>query len=241
LWEFRARLRSWLQPGLYVLLARAAGAVGVSDPFRLALVFRIGSGLLMWLALVSLTGSFRILLPGPAKSRWAVRLTWLAFWTPFLAVRTSSESLAASFTVLAVVALARALPGRGRTALLLKAGLLFGLAFEVRFAAAVVPAGLALWGLATRRLRLRDVGVLAVGVLPVVALAGVVDRWGYGGWTFPPFNYVEVNLWRDVAAERFGSSPWYGYLSMAGEALRRSCCWPSPASRRRGFAFRATS
>ncbi|HSD27871.1 MAG TPA: hypothetical protein VLL75_11255 [Vicinamibacteria bacterium] len=90
------------------------------------------------------------------------------------------------------------------------------MAFEVRFAAAVVPAGLTAWGLATRRLRLRDVGVLAVGVLPVVALAGLADRWGYGGWTFPPLNYVEVNLWQDFAATRFGSLPWYVYFSMAG-------------------------
>ena len=29
-WEFRAQLRSWPQPGLYVVLARAASAVGVS-------------------------------------------------------------------------------------------------------------------------------------------------------------------------------------------------------------------
>jgi phosphatidylinositol glycan class B len=217
-WEFRARLRSWLQPGLYVVLARAAGAVGVSDPFRQALVFRLVSGLLMWAALVALTSSFRILLPGPAQRRWAVRLTWLAFWTPFLAVRTSSESLAASFTALAVLVLARATLGGRRTALLLGAGLLFGLAFEVRFAAGVVPAGLTAWGLATRRLRLRDAGVLGAGVLPIVALAGLVDRWGYGVWTFPPLNYVEVNLWHDVAAERFGSRPWYGYLSMTGSS-----------------------
>ncbi len=173
----------------------------------------------MWVALVSLTRSFPTLVPGPALRRWAVPLTWLAFWTPFLAARTSSESLAASFTVLAVAALARATLGRGETALLLGAGLLFGLAFEVRFAAAVVPAGLAVWGLATRRLRLRDVGLLAAGVLPVVALAGVVDRWGYGGWTFPPLRYLEVNLWQDVAAERFGSRPWYGYVSLAGTSV----------------------
>ena len=218
-WEFRAQLRSWLQPGLYVVLARAAGAVGVCDPIRQALAFRLVSGLLMWVALASLTGSFRTLLPGPAPRRWAVRLTWLAFWTPFLAVRTSSEGLAASFTVLAVVALARATLGPGGKGSLLGAGLLFGLAFEVRFAAAVVPAGLAAWGLATRRLRLRDVGLLATGVLAVVALAGLIDRWGYGTWAFPPLDYLDVNLWRDVAAERFGSRPWYGYLSLAGTSV----------------------
>jgi len=218
-WEYRAQIRSWLQPGLYVVLARAAGAVGVTDPFRLALVFRLFSGLLLWLALVSLTRSFGMLLPGPAQRRWAVPLTWLAFWTPFLAVRTSSESLSASLTVLAVVALVRATLGRGGAGSLLAAGVLFGLAFEVRFAAAVVPAGLAAWGLATRRLRLRDVGLLAAGVLPVVALAGLIDRWGYGTWAFPPLDYLDVNLWRDVAAERFGSRPWYGYLSLAGTSV----------------------
>ena len=218
-WEYHARIRSWMQPGLYVLLARAAEALGVSDPFAQALAFRLFSGLLLWLALVSLTLALPRLLAGPAQLRWAVRLTWLAFWTPFLAARTSSESLSASFTVLAVVALARATLGGRGGAQLLGAGLLFGLAFEARFAAAVVPAGLAAWGLATRRLRPRDVGVLVAGAVPVVALAALVDRWGYGLWTFPPLSYLKVNLWQGVAAEQFGSRPWHGYLSMAGESV----------------------
>jgi hypothetical protein len=218
-WEFRAQIRPWLQPGLYVVLARAAGAVGVSDPFRQAFVFRLFSGLLLWVALVALTRAFPLLLPGPAHGRWAVPLTWLAFWTPFLAARTSSESLSASLTVLAVVALAGATLGGGGTAPVVAAGVLFGLAFETRFTAAVVPAGLAAWGLATRRLRRRDLGVLAGGFLTVVALAAVVDRWGYGAWTFPPLRYLDINLWQNVAAERFGSRPWYGYLSLAGESV----------------------
>ena len=218
-WEYRARIRSWVQPGLYVVLARAADAVGVSDPFAQAFVFRLVSGLLMWVALVSLTGSLPMLLPGAGQRRWAVRLTWLAFWTPFLAVRTSSESLGASLTVLAVVALARAALGRGGMGHVLGAGLLFGLAFEARFAAAVVPAGLAAWGLATRRLRVRDVAVLAAAALAVVALSAPLDRWGYGAWTYPPLNYLDLNLWRDVAGQRFGSRPWYGYVAMGGASL----------------------
>jgi phosphatidylinositol glycan class B len=217
-WEYRARIRSWMQPGLYVILARSAEAAGVSDPFRHALAFRLFSALLLWIALLSLTVTLPMLLPGPDQRRWAVRLTWLAFWAPFLAARTSSESLSASFTVLAIVALARATLGGAGSLPLLGAGLLFGLAFEARFAAGVVPAGLAAWGFATRRLRLRDAGVVVAGVLAVVALGAFVDRWGYGGWTFPPLNYVEVNLWQGVAAERFGSRPWYGYLSLAGES-----------------------
>ncbi len=187
-WEYHARIRSWMQPGLYVFLARSADAVGVGDPFRQALAFRLFSALLLWIALLSLTLTLPMLLPGPGQRRWAVHLTWLAFWTPLLAARTSSESRSASFTVLAVVALARATLGGGGRLLLLGAGLLFGLAFEARFAAAVVPVSLAAWGLATRRLRPRDVGVLAAGVLPVVALAALVDRWGYGCWTVPPLT-----------------------------------------------------
>jgi phosphatidylinositol glycan class B len=199
-----------------VLLARSADAVGVGDPFRQALAFRLFSALLLWTALLSFTLTLPMLLPGPGQRRWAVRLTWLAFWTPFLAARTSSESVSASLTVLAIVVLARAtLGGRGSLPLL-GAGLLFGLAFEARFAAGVVPAGLAAWGLATHRLRPRDVGVLAAGVLPAGALSALVDRWGYGGWAFPPLHYLEVNIWQGVAAERFGSRPWHGYLSLAG-------------------------
>ena len=68
-WEFAARMRSWLQPGLYVVLARAAQAVGVHDPFRQAFVFRVFSGLLLWAALVALTYSLPLLLPAAAHRR----------------------------------------------------------------------------------------------------------------------------------------------------------------------------
>jgi phosphatidylinositol glycan class B len=218
-WEFQAQMRPWLQPGLYFVLLRAAEALGLSDPFHQALLLRLTTGLIFWCALSSLTGAAPLFLPGPAHARLMVRLTWLAFWTPYLAVRTSSESLSTSFTVFGVVVLAFAMLHRRSSGVLLGAGLLFGLAFEMRFAVAVVPVGLTAWGLGRRRLRLHDVGTLAAGVLPALALGAVVDRWGYGDWSFPALRYLELNLWRDVAAQRFGGMPWYGYLAMAGESL----------------------
>ncbi len=215
-WEFGARMRSWLQPALYVLLVRAAETAGIRDPFQQALGLRLFSGLIAWAALVATTRSVFRLVPGDEARQWCVRLTWLACFTPFFAVRTSSESLSTSCFLLGLAAMTG--QGRPRLVLLCASGVLFGLAFQLRFAVGVMVASVWLWALLGRHLRPRELAAMALSLLPTLVLGATVDHWGYGEWTLPAWTYVRQNLGEGVAA-RFGTLPWYGYVSLGAHGV----------------------
>jgi phosphatidylinositol glycan class B len=59
--------------------------------------------------------------------------------------------------------------------------------------------------------RKSHLGLVIVSAIVPVAAALLVDRWGYGVWSFPPWNYVEVNLIGGWAVQTFGRSPFYAY------------------------------
>ena len=210
-WEYEFRMRPWLQPALYTLMARGLGRVGVGDPFAWAFAFRLLSGILAWLGLVGLALCSRRWFSEAAARRWAVRALVLAFFVPYLAVRTSAESLSTSCVVLALVlfVLRGGGPGRG-TGLL--AGALLGLACGLRYATAVMVVSILCWLVLIGRERWSRLGWVALGMTAAVGLALLADRWGYGLWTLPAWSYVAHNFGEDVAAQRFGALPWYGYV-----------------------------
>src|SRR5512137_420972 len=110
-WEFPARIRPWLQPGAYVLLARALHAVGVESPFPVMRGYRIASGLAAWAAIVALLLAVRHWFPSPRWRRAAYLSLTLPYFVPYLAARISSESLATTFLLLGVAILVA--PGAG--------------------------------------------------------------------------------------------------------------------------------
>lgn len=102
-------------------------------------------------------------------------------------------------------------PSLERTWSLVVGGVLFGVAFECRFQTAIFALGLLAW--------LRVVGGASFAALGRIALGGtlsvlggaLIDRWGYGTWTFPPWTYFEANL-LEGAASLFGSDPLLSYF-----------------------------
>jgi GPI mannosyltransferase 3 len=217
-WEFPARIRPWLQPGAYVVLARALGALGVESPFAVVRAYRLASGLLSWAALVALLLAVRHWFPSPRWRRVAYLSLTLPYYVPYLAARISSESLATTFLLLGLVALVAPGPGEaGRggpaSARHLLAGLAMGLSFEFRFQAGVAVAGMVLWVLVHERDRWRKVLLLGAGLTLPIALGTAVDSWGYGVLEVVPWNYLRVNVLEDRASA-FGTLPWHGYLWM---------------------------
>ena len=214
-WEYSYRMRPWLQPALYTLGARALAAIGVESPFAWALCFRIFSGLVAWLGLVGLALCSGRWLAEPSARRLAIRALVLSYFVPYLAVRTSAESLSTSLVVLALC-----LIGLGADAaaprLDLLAGGLLGLACGVRYATAVVVVSILAWLLLVGRAPARRLAGTLLGIAVALALGLVVDRWGYGEWTLPVWNYAWRNLGEDRAALEFGALPWYGYLFLLG-------------------------
>ena len=92
-------------------------------------------------------------------------------------------------------------------------GLLLGLAFELRFQTAFAAIGIAAWLAWFGGVGARKLGWLAVGGALAVGLGTVVDRWGYGRWTFTPWNYFETNI-LEGAAGIFGTDLPFAYFWM---------------------------
>jgi len=230
-WEFRAQIRPWLQPGMYYVAAKALIAVGVENPFKLATAFRAISGLFGWLAIGSLMLSANVFFGAGQARRLAVILLATLWLIPYLAVRTSGESLSSDFLAFGIALLvlgstastsdeSQGATRRGLrnfsplTALL--AGILFGLAFEFRFQIAFAVIGVVGWVMYTSsgsiRRRIGLFTLISCGVAAAVILGTVVDRWGYGNWTIVPWNYFH----KDIVEGRpnlDGTDPIWAYIT----------------------------
>ena len=181
-----------------------------------------------------------VLFPDDRRRRPAVILLALLWLIPYLAVRTSEESLGGSFLTLgfAIVLLGSSeaerpvtsdeesdrraagfTPAVGQRRIFpvcttVLAGLCFGLAFECRFHTAIAAAGIMAWMLCYSgerwRPTLRMLAVMSGAIAVPLTLGLVADRWGYGNWTFAPWNYF-YELLVQGKHNQFGVQPpwWY--------------------------------
>jgi phosphatidylinositol glycan class B len=209
-WEFFARIRPWMQPFLYYLIAKPLLLVGVKDLFTITFVLRLMTGLL---SLVALALFAREILPdieGEEEKRAFIGYLPLFGFLPYLFVRTASETASAAFFTLGLALALRS----GTAARFLAAGALSGLAFECRFQSAFLVAGLLGWLIAIARVPAARLALFALGMAGVIAVAALVDHWGYGVWCFPPWDYVRVNILEGVAAKTYGADPLLAYFYM---------------------------
>jgi phosphatidylinositol glycan class B len=204
-WEHAARIRSYMQPAIYVAIARAAELCGAHDAFAIATVLRCVTGLISW---VSIAVFLRVSVGwfgGEDERRAHVRVVTLLGMLPYLCVRTSSETFAAAaFTLGFAAVLSRCTGWRTLS------GLAFGFAFEFRFQAAFLLVGLFAWLAMIRQDKPRDLVAVSLASIVPMVLGIFVDRWGYGSFVPTPWLYFKVNVLQGVAS-RFGTEPPFAY------------------------------
>jgi phosphatidylinositol glycan class B len=207
-WEFSARIRPWLQPSAYFLIAKPLTLLGVKDMFVIAFVLRLATGLFSLAALAVFARCVLATIEGEAEKRAFVRYLPFFGFLPYLFVRTSSETFSAAFLALG----AGLAMGEKTVARLGFAGLFCGLAFDSRYQTGLLGLGLFAWLAAIGRVRLPALAAFLGGGFVALVLGALADRWGYGQWIFPPLGYVDVNLMQGIAAHRFGKEPLFAYL-----------------------------
>jgi phosphatidylinositol glycan class B len=207
-WEFEARIRPWLQPFLYYLIARPLLALGVTDMFAVTFVLRLITGLFSVFALAVFARAILEALKDETEKRAFAQYLPLFGFLPYLFVRTSSETLSAAFAAIAVALVLRGTSSR----LLGLAGLMCGLAFEARYQTAVLGLGVFAWLAIVARARANALAAFIGGGLIALVLGALANRWGYGAWVFPPWDYFHVNIVQGVAAKNFGREPVFAYL-----------------------------
>ncbi len=216
-WEYAAAIRPWLQPAIYLVIAKLAAFFGVESRFLYVALFRLFTGVVAVLSFVGLVSwSKRCKAGATPAARPSFPSPYLLPFLPYLFTRTSAEALSATCLACAwlayfpnglepVVAHRRARPHSG-----LLAGFLLGLAFDVRPQTAIFAVGLVVWTLVhDSRPRAWWASLVAGGAL-AIALLLVIDRWGYGYWVVTPDRYFVVNLLEGKAAS-YGTKPVYAY------------------------------
>lgn len=221
-WEHARKMRPWLQPFSYWLLARGLNEVGVRNIFDFAFVCRLLGGLANVGALALFLRTTLPWMKTDEERRLHVRVATLTGFLPYLFVRTSSESssmaaLMAGFALLLEGSSASddekrwTIPTLDRPWRASLVGLLFGLAFELRFQSIFFTLGLFAWVLVIGKPPLRTVGAAVLGGIVALALGSLVDRWGYGAWTFPAWSYFTANI-VEGQAKQFGVEPPMAYF-----------------------------
>jgi len=213
-WEFAAYCRSGLQPMIAYGLSKLLMAVHAYDPFTVAFLLRLLTGLLSWWAIVRMV---LLLLPEfpTVKGRNMLVGAMLFLWfVPYIGVRFSSDNISGVFLCLGISYLLQVhdLVLRQRVWAFLIAGFFLGLAFAFRLQVAFALLGIGIWIIFVKRWHIGDMLIICAGAIVAVGLSTLADAWLYGKWIFVPLNYYDVNIVQKKAAQ-WGTFPWYYYIT----------------------------
>ena len=198
--EFSQKIRPWFQSTLYLVILKPLIAVGDVNPLHWVFIIRLFSALVGWFSLCGLALLARRWIVNPKLQRVAILLCGTLYFLPAFHARHSSENLSGS-----VFYIGFALLFLGESALvnaksfqkLLCAfglGLLFGASFEIRYQVGFLVAGVYMYWLFSRKHEFAFLATMFSGTIVMIGLVTVLDHWGYGTWTFAPWNYFHYNL-----------------------------------------------
>lgn len=208
-WEYHHRMRSAVQPGIAVLISRILSALSLDSPFLTAFVLRFLSALLAFTCMWLLYKAYRDSFDDAVLKRWFLVLSFLLWLSIFNGVRYSSENWSGIFFAIAFSVYF--LSHHRKTFLYVIIGALLGGVFILRFQSALLAIGFLAWMICIRKEKLRNIGVIFIGVAAVISMGILIDRWFYGEWTLTAWNYFNRNIIQGRVSS-FGVSPWWWYI-----------------------------
>ena len=192
-----------MQPAIYLVLIKPLIWCGDQNPFHWVVLIRLFSSLIGWLSLVGLALLSAKWIENPKLRNIAILFCGVLWFLPGLHARHSSENLSGSlfYLTLSILFLSEE---RLFSLSEIESNLLvyFNWPFIRGFVRIPLSSGLSrrwnLFLLAFLPLQApHGIEILASmlsGTLLCIALCTVLDHWGYGVWTFAPWNYFHYNL-----------------------------------------------
>ncbi len=211
-WEFEAKLRPALQPAIAFSIIKFSQTIGVTDPFTQAIFLRILSSLLSLLSVLMLLYAFKEEVKSKTLLKWFLYLSFFLWFAVYAQVRFSSEGWSGSFFFIGF-ALIYYFRNKGLSTFnLINIGIIFGFAFIFRYQVGLMILGLILWLLFIERMKFKKIIFLLTGIITAILIGVLIDKWFYGIWTFPAWNYFQFNILQGKASI-FGVQPWYFYIT----------------------------
>ncbi|MFT6716746.1 MAG: phosphatidylinositol glycan class B [Saprospiraceae bacterium] len=209
-WEFREQMRPAIQPGLTVLLYKTLSFFGMSSPFTFTLFTRLLTALLSFTAVHFIYLHFKAEFISEQIKKWFLYFSFLLWIIVYNGVRFSSENW--SELLFLTVFLLYFKKEQKNSLQFFTMGLLMGFSFLFRYQTAVMTVGFFAWMLFINKEKIANLLVLSTGVIGVIAIGVLIDKWYYGEWVFSAWNYFEQNILLGKT-EFSGTSPWYWYFT----------------------------
>ena len=190
------------------------------NPFYWVFSFRLLTSLIGWISICTLCLAVFFFFKEDIKRKWAVIFLTITWYIPYIQTRPSSEGLGSNIFILGLSMMIWGLmrqksPGKFPFSLAFFSGIFFGLAFTFRFQLGFIVMFCWFWAVFIGKIPFPKAAIMAVGIVLMIFLEVVVDYWGYGQWTFAPWNYIHDNLILiDLRREalRPYMDPWWGYF-----------------------------
>lgn len=191
-WEYLDEIRFDYQPSMGVVFRPAVqpfiaylfwqvAPEGINRPFITAFLTRLLSVMLAFVAALAFFLAYQNDIKSEAARRWVLAAMLLCWVLLFYHARFSADGWVVSFLFLALAFL--------RFERFFAAGLLFGLAFAVRYQAGFFLLPLAVYVLFIMRPNLRHIGLLLAGGCGVLVAGFFIDWWFYEKPILPWVNY----------------------------------------------------
>ncbi len=209
-WELGHQMRPAIQPFIAYVVITVFDTLGIENPFTVAWFLRLLSACLALFVYYQL---FRLYKPRFSSNKWLARaylMTSLLLWyLIYNGVRFSSENWSALILAFAYVLYFK--EGEKERKNFIIIGLLFGLAFSIRFQTALMTSGFMLWMLAVNREKVKSIFYQIIGIILGIGLGLLADWWFYEEVTISAWNYLDQNIIQNKV-NNFVIRPWTFYF-----------------------------
>jgi len=197
--------RSFFYPGLNYILISLGRFLGLTNPDTLMFFNRLFHALF---SLLTVFFGYKIAekTAGKKAAFFTGMLLSFYFIMPFIAVRQLIEHVS-SVLLISSLYFAYSYLEKNKQNLLFLSGILMGIAFMVRFQAAVCAFALFLYFIFKKNIK--ESIVFSAGFLIIFILQGFLDLATYGKFMASPVNYVIYNMKHSSA---YVNGPWYNYI-----------------------------
>lgn len=198
---------SFFYVGLHYVLLWAMKVIGMGDPESKMLIIRILHA--FWSMLIVYFGYKVTLLLSSGREAKIVGWLLAAFWIfPFISVRNLVEYVSIPFLMAGLWMVVKAGKSDQRFWWWFVAGMVFGMAFNVRFQTLIITGGVGLSLLVHKQWK--QTLFMALGVLAsIIVVQGIIDYLVWGVPFIQLYGYVDYNMHHAAA---YVVSPWYTYI-----------------------------